>query len=97
MNTRKLLLPVLLAGLIISDPALATPADGPSPIVPNPGAGAGTQGAGGEVRFTGEITDVSCNVSPASKSQSIDLGKWAKSYFENRTEPKRPKRRSPFQ
>jgi len=90
MNIRKRILPVALAGLMISGSALAgttpAPTDGPSPINPNPGTSAGTQGAGGEVKFTGEITDVSCDVSTASKSQTVDLGKWAKSYFESRTE-----------
>ncbi|SFO07192.1 major type 1 subunit fimbrin (pilin) [Candidatus Pantoea varia] len=86
MNIRKRILPMALAGLMISGSVLATPADGPSPINPNPGTSAGTQGAGGEVKFTGEITDVSCDVSTASKSQTVDLGKWAKSYFESRTE-----------
>nr|WP_154928953.1 fimbrial protein [Pantoea agglomerans] len=86
MNIRKLILPVALAGLMISGSAFATPTDGPSPINTNPGTAAGTQGAGGEVKFTGEITDVSCNVTTASSKQSIDLGKWAKSYFESRTE-----------
>lgn len=90
MNIRKRILPVALAGLMISGSALAgttpTPTDGPSPINPNPGTSAGTQGAGGEVKFTGEITEVSCDVSTDSKSQTVDLGKWAKSYFESRTE-----------
>ncbi|QCA06580.1 fimbrial protein [Pantoea vagans] len=85
MNIRKRILPVALAGLMISGSALAA-TDGPSPMNTNPGAKAGTQGAGGEVKFTGEITDVSCNVSTGSQSQTIDLGKWAKSYFESRTE-----------
>ncbi|WP_337030037.1 fimbrial protein [Pantoea agglomerans] len=86
MNIRKHILPVALAGLMVSASALATPADGPSPINPNPGSAAGTQGAGGEVKFSGEITDVSCDVSTASKNQTVDLGKWAKSYFASRTE-----------
>ncbi|WP_312123241.1 fimbrial protein [Pantoea vagans] len=86
MNIRKRILPVALAGLMISGSALATATDGPSPMNTNPGASAGTQGAGGEVKFTGEITDVSCDVSTASKNQSVDLGKWAKSYFESRSE-----------
>ncbi|ADI78234.1 MULTISPECIES: fimbrial protein [Pantoea] len=86
MNIRKRILPVALAGLMISGSALAAATDGPSPMNTNPGASAGTQGAGGEVKFTGEITDVSCDVSTASKKQSVDLGKWAKSYFESRTE-----------
>lgn len=86
MNIRKRILPVALAGLMISGSALAAATDGPSPMNTNPGASAGTQGAGGEVKFTGEITDVSCDVSTTSKKQSVDLGKWAKSYFESRTE-----------
>ncbi|MGJ0480274.1 fimbrial protein [Pantoea agglomerans] len=86
MNIRKRILPVALAGLMMSGSVLAAATDGPSPIIPNPGTSAGTQGAGGEVKFTGEITDVSCDVSTASKSQTVDLGKWAKSYFESRTE-----------
>lgn len=69
-----------------SGAALAGPANGPSPITPNPGTSAGTQGAGGEIKFTGEISDVSCEISTASKNQSVDLGKWAKSYFVRRTE-----------
>ncbi|MFB6327504.1 fimbrial protein [Pantoea deleyi] len=87
MNIRKRILPVALAGLMVSASALATgtaPADGPSPINPNPGTSAGTQGAGGQVNFTGEITDVSCDVS--TTSINVDLGKWAKSYFASRTE-----------
>ena len=47
----------------------------------NPGASAGTQGTGGQVKFTGEITDASCNVDSTSANQTVDLGKWAKSYF----------------
>ena len=44
-------------------------------------ANAGTQGKGGQVEFTGEITDASCNVDTSSANQTVDLGKWAKSYF----------------
>ena len=47
----------------------------------NPGSGAGTQGTGGQVKFTGEIMDASCNVDTSSANQTVDLGKWAKSYF----------------
>lgn len=47
----------------------------------NPGTAAGTQGTGGQVEFTGEITDTSCNIDSASASQTVDLGAWAKSYF----------------
>ncbi|MGK3142210.1 fimbrial protein [Pantoea sp. C2G6] len=86
MNIKKHILPVALAGLMASGSAFATAVDGASPMDTNPGSTAGTQGAGGEIKFTGSITDVSCNVSEASKTQSVDLGKWAKSYFESRTE-----------
>jgi major type 1 subunit fimbrin (pilin) len=47
----------------------------------NPGSNAGTQGTGGQVEFTGSITDSSCNVDSTSANQSVDLGKWASSYF----------------
>lgn len=83
MNFRKRILPVALVGVMVSASVLAA-TDGPSPINPNPGATAGTQGAGGQVNFTGEITDVSCDVS--TTSVDVDLGKWAKSYFESRSE-----------
>ena len=44
-------------------------------------AAGSTQGTGGQVEFTGSITDVSCNVTSKSANQQVDLGKWAKSYF----------------
>lgn len=47
----------------------------------NPGSAAGTQGTGGQVQFTGSITDSSCNVDSSTANQTVDLGKWAKSYF----------------
>lgn len=50
-------------------------------ITTNPGSSAGTQGPGGQVNFTGSITDSSCDVDSGSTSQNVDLGKWAKSYF----------------
>lgn len=86
MKIKNNVLPMILAGLMTSGAAFSAIAEGVSPVHTNPGAEAGTQGAGGEVRFTGEITDVSCEVSTASTSQSVDLGKWAKSYFDSRTE-----------
>ncbi|MEB6379020.1 fimbrial protein [Leclercia adecarboxylata] len=42
---------------------------------------AGTKGAGGVVEFSGEIVDVSCNVSSVNGGNKVDLGKWAISYF----------------
>lgn len=50
-------------------------------VTTNPGSSAGTQGPGGQVNFTGSITDASCNVDSGSANQTVDLGKWAKSYF----------------
>lgn len=47
----------------------------------NPGSNAGTQGTGGQVIFNGSITDSSCNIDSASTSQTVDLGKWASTYF----------------
>lgn len=58
----------------ISQPARAA-------VTINPGSNAGTQGTGGQVEFTGSITDSSCNVDSTSANQSVDLGKWASSYF----------------
>ncbi len=44
-------------------------------------ATAGTQGAGGQVKFTGEITDAACDIDTNSTNQVVDLGKWASNYF----------------
>lgn len=83
---KKSVLSLTLAGILASSAVFAAPQDGVSPINTNPGSAAGTQGAGGEVKFTGEITDISCDISTASKTQTVDLGKWATSYFDNRSE-----------
>ena len=58
---------VLVTGTVTAAPPLASTA--------------GTQGTGGQVKFTGEITDASCNVDSNTAGQTVDLGKWAKSYF----------------
>ncbi|WP_249022861.1 MULTISPECIES: fimbrial protein [Kluyvera] len=62
-------------GLVVSGAVAA------AGVTTNPGSTAGTQGTGGQVEFTGSITDVSCNVTSKSANQQVDLGKWAKSYF----------------
>ncbi|WP_337010595.1 fimbrial protein [Pantoea sp. AS142] len=59
---------------------------GISPITINPGASTGTQGAGGCVPFTGETTAISCAISRTRKNQIVNSGKWAKTYFEKRSE-----------
>ena len=78
---------ITLGCLMVACSALADGANsGSNGINTNPGSGAGTQGAGGVVKFTGEITDVSCNVTSVTKDQTIDLGKWARSYFDSQEE-----------
>ena len=57
-----------------------------SNVTTNPGSGSGSQGTGGVVHFTGKITDVSCDVTTDTKSQTVDLGTWAKSYFDAQSE-----------
>lgn len=47
----------------------------------DPGDVAGTQGAGGQIQFTGTITDTSCNVDTAHTDEHVRLGTWASSYF----------------
>ena len=44
-------------------------------------AAGSTQGKGGQVEFTGAITDVSCNVTSGSTNPQVELGTWAQSYF----------------
>lgn len=60
-------------GLVVSG-AVAAASGGTTP-------GPTTQGKGGQVEFTGSITDVSCNVTSTSAKQQVDLGTWAQSYF----------------
>lgn len=72
----------MIVGVLVSGSALSSisqPAS--STMTINPGSSAGTQGTGGQVEFTGSITDSSCNVDSTSANQSVDLGKWASSYF----------------
>ncbi|MEG1213128.1 MAG: fimbrial protein [Leclercia sp.] len=66
-----------LVGVMASGAAFSST----SGVSVNPGSGAGTQGTGGVVEFSGEIVDASCNVTPVSKDVKVDLGTWAKSYF----------------
>lgn len=72
----------ILMGALVSGAAISgntQPAR--STMTVNPGASAGTQGTGGQVIFNGSITDSSCNVDSGSTGQTVDLGKWASSYF----------------
>ena len=72
----------MFVGALVSASALSSPSQpASSAMTVNPGSNAGTQGTGGQVEFTGSITDSSCNVDSTSANQSVDLGKWASSYF----------------
>ena len=68
---------ILVSGVVVamhSQPAHST-------LTVNPGASAGTQSTGGQIEFSGSITDTSCNIDSTSANQIVDLGKWASSYF----------------
>ncbi|MTD41275.1 fimbrial protein [Erwinia sp. CPCC 100877] len=85
-TVKKTLLAVFTgSSLMISGTSLAVTSETSSMNV-NPGVEAGTQGTGGVVNFTGEITDVSCDITTQSKSQTVDLGKWAATYFSDNKE-----------
>ncbi|MFA1657040.1 fimbrial protein [Klebsiella quasipneumoniae] len=77
MKTQLRIMAILM-GALVSGAAISvtTPT-----INVNPGTKAGTQGTGGQVIFNGSITDSSCNIDSASTSQTVDLGKWASTYF----------------
>ncbi|HCB0456117.1 TPA: type 1 fimbrial protein [Klebsiella quasipneumoniae subsp. quasipneumoniae] len=77
MKTQLRIMAILI-GALVSGAAISvtTPT-----INVNPGSNAGTQGTGGQVIFNGSITDSSCNIDSASTSQTVDLGKWASTYF----------------
>jgi P pilus assembly protein, pilin FimA len=47
------------------------------------GSDAGAQGTGGQVNFTGSITDSACDITTESTNQDVDLGKWASNYFKS--------------
>ncbi|HGW3455539.1 fimbrial protein [Klebsiella quasipneumoniae] len=77
MKTQLRIMAILM-GALVSGAAISvtTPT-----INVNPGSNAGTQGTGGQVIFNGSITDSSCNIDSASTSLTVDLGKWASTYF----------------
>ncbi|WP_251928421.1 fimbrial protein [Raoultella planticola] len=68
---------ILVSGVVVAMPS--QPAH--STLTVNPGASAGTQSTGGQIEFSGSITDTSCNIDSTSANQIVDLGKWASSYF----------------
>ncbi|WP_421669048.1 fimbrial protein, partial [Raoultella planticola] len=68
---------ILVSGVVVAMPS--QPAH--STLTVNPGVSAGTQSTGGQIEFSGSITDTSCNIDSTSANQIVDLGKWASSYF----------------
>lgn len=73
--------PFRMMALVLSVMASNAAISGPSGVTVNPGSEAGTQSTGGQVNFTGSITDTSCNIDTSTANQEVDLGKWASSYF----------------
>ena len=64
----------MFVGALVSASAVSSPSQpARSAMTVNPGSNAGTQGTGGQVEFTGSITDSSCNVDSTSANQSVDL------------------------
>ncbi|MEO3990766.1 fimbrial protein [Pseudocitrobacter cyperus] len=77
MKSQFRIMAVFVAALA-SGTAFSANADGMSTVL---GSGDGAQGAGGQVNFSGEITDAACDIVSESTNQNVDLGKWASSYF----------------
>lgn len=81
MKTQLRIMAILMGALVSGAAISGNTQPASSAITVNPGASAGTQGTGGQVIFNGSITDSSCNVDSGSTGQTVDLGKWASSYF----------------
>lgn len=72
----------MIVGALVSGVVLASPSQpARSALSVNPGASTGTQSTGGQIEFSGSITDTSCDIDSNSASQVIDLGKWASNFF----------------
>lgn len=81
MKTRLRIMATVV-GILVSGVVVAMPSQpAHSTLTVNPGASAGTQSTGGQIEFSGSITDTSCNIDSTSANQIVDLGKWASSYF----------------
>lgn len=81
MKTQLRIMAILMGALVSGAAISGNTQPARSTMTVNPGASAGTQGTGGQVIFNGSITDSSCNVDSGSTGQTVDLGKWASSYF----------------
>ncbi|MFX2610844.1 fimbrial protein [Enterobacter mori] len=84
MKIKKKALAIAATGLLLSaQPVLAGSDSGVNTSLDT---GAGSQSTGGVINFTGKITLISCDITPASKSKTVDLGAWAKNYFDEHSE-----------
>ncbi|QDI07267.1 Type-1A pilin [Klebsiella electrica] len=71
-----------IVGILLSGAVVAAPSQpARSTLSVNPGTSAGVQSTGGQIEFSGSITDTSCDIDSTSANQIVDLGKWANSYF----------------
>ena len=86
MKSNKHIIAMAVCGVIMASGSAFAAALPGSSVTTNPGSAAGSQGTGGVVHFTGKITDVSCDVTTDTKNQTVDLGTWAKSYFDAQSE-----------
>ncbi|WP_434639183.1 fimbrial protein [Klebsiella sp. I138] len=72
----------MIVGALVSGAVLASPSQpAHSALQINPNSSIGTQSTGGQIEFSGSITDTSCNIDSTSANQVVDLGKWASSFF----------------
>lgn len=84
MKIKNVALAIAATGLLLSaQPVLAGSDSG---VDTSLDTGAGSQSTGGVINFTGKITLISCDITPASKSKTVDLGAWAKNYFDEHSE-----------
>jgi len=84
MKLKNAALALAATGLLLSaQPVLA---NGDSGVDTSLNTDAGSQSTGGVINFTGKITLISCDITPASKSKTVDLGAWAANYFDEHSE-----------
>ena len=81
MKTKFCIMATMVGALVSGVVMASSTPPAHSVVTVNPGTNSGTQGTGGQVQFTGSITDTSCNIESTSANQTVDLGKWASSFF----------------
>lgn len=84
MKIKNVALAFATAGFLLSSQAVLASSN--SGVDTSLNTDAGTQSTGGTINFTGKITLISCNITTASKTKTVDLGAWAKSYFDEHVE-----------